>query len=71
MKTKRYKLKPQVKKILNICLLLLLGALIGITIYQLFTVKTIKKTPVGTYECHGGIIKVCSGSKDVADYLGV
>lgn len=71
MKTKRYRLKPQVKKIINICLLLLLGALIGITIYQLFTIKTIKSTQAGNYECNGGLIKICSGSKEVADYLGV
>lgn len=71
MKTKKYRLKPQVKKMLNSCLLLLLIFLTGITIYQLFTIKTIKTTPVGVYECHGGIVKVCSGSNDVADYLGV
>lgn len=71
MKIKRYKLKPEVKKIMNIILLLLLGALIGIAIYQLFTIKTIKSTPAGNYECNGGLIKICSGSKEVADYLGV
>ena len=71
MKTKKYRLKPEVKKIMNIILLLLLGALIGIAIYQLFTIKTIKSTPVGNYECNGGLIKICSGSKEVAYYLGV
>lgn len=71
MKTKKYRLKPEVKKIMNIILLLLLGALIGIAIYQLFTIKTIKSTPVGNYECNGGLIKICSGSKEVADYLGI
>lgn len=28
-------------------------------------------TPAGEYTCTGGLIKVCSGSKEVADYLGV
>lgn len=29
------------------------------------------ETPVGNYTCTGGFIKTCSGSKEVADYLGV
>lgn len=29
------------------------------------------ETPVGTYTCSGGLIKVCGGSEEVADYLGV
>ena len=28
-------------------------------------------TPAGDYTCTGGLIKACSGSKEVADYLGV
>lgn len=71
MKQVKYKLKPSVKKTLKISLLFILGAVIGIAIYQLFTVKTIKKTPVGTYECRGGIFQICSGSKEVSNYLGV
>lgn len=69
MKVTRSKrrLKPWVKKVL----LLIIGAIIGITIYQLFTVTTVKSTPVGDYTCNGGIIKVCTGSKKVATYLGV
>lgn len=31
----------------------------------------IKNTPVGNYECKGHILKVCSGSNEVANYLGV
>ena len=65
-RTKR-RLKPWVKKVL----LLIVGAIIGITIYQLFTIKTVKSTPVGDYTCNGGIIQVCSGSHKVATYLGV
>lgn len=42
-----------------------------VAIYQLFTIKFNKQTPVGNYMCKGGIIKVCTGSKEVADYLGV
>ena len=70
MKKVKYRLKPQVKKFIKVSLLLFLGALIGISIYQMFTVKKIKKTPVGSYECRGGIIQVCSGSKEVKNYLG-
>jgi hypothetical protein len=65
-RTKR-RLKPWVKKVL----LLIVGAIIGITIYQLFTVTTVKSTPLGDYTCNGGIIQVCTGSKKVATYLGV
>lgn len=65
---KRYKLRRWVKNLLWI----FLGVLIGIIIYQMFTIKTIEYTPVGTYECNGGIIKVCStNSPDVVNYLGV
>lgn len=65
---KRYKLRRWVKNLLWI----FLGVLIGIIIYQMFTIKTIEYTPVGTYECNGGIIKVClTNSPDVANYLGV
>jgi hypothetical protein len=64
---KKYKLRKWVKVVLN----LLAGALIGIAIYQLFTVETVKTTPVGDYTCNGGMIKICTGSEAVADYLGV
>lgn len=66
MERKR-RLKPWVKN----TLWMILGALIGIAIYQLFTVETTKDTPAGSYTCRGGIIKVCTGDKEVADYLGV
>lgn len=63
----RRRLRPWVK----VTLLLIAGAIIGIAIYQLFTIETIKQTPVGTYSCRGGIIQICTGSDEVADYLGV
>lgn len=66
-KKKKYRLKRWVKNLLWI----ILGAVIGITIYQLFTVETVHETPAGNYTCRGGIIKVCTGSNEVADYLGV
>lgn len=28
-------------------------------------------TPVGSYTCYGGAIKICSGNTEVAEYLGV
>ena len=64
---KKYKLRKWVKVVLN----LLAGAVIGIAIYQLFTVETVKSTPAGDYTCKGGIVEVCTGSQAVADYLGV
>lgn len=64
---KRYVLKKWVKDLLKV----VAGAIIGIAIYQLFTVETVKHTPVGDYTCKGGIIQVCTGNEAVADYLGV
>lgn len=64
---KKRKLKPWVK----ITLLLLLGAVLGIIVYQLFTLESVHTTPYGNYTCRGGIIKVCNSSKPVANYLGV
>lgn len=31
----------------------------------------VHETPVGNYTCQGGLFKVCTGSQEVADYLGV
>lgn len=64
--TKR-RLRPWVKY----TLVAILSAIISITIYQLFTLEITKTTPVGNYTCRGGIIQVCTSSKEVADYLGV
>lgn len=64
---KKYVLKKWVKDLLKV----VAGAIIGIAIYQLFTVETVKTTPAGDYTCKGGIIQVCTGSEAVADYLGV
>lgn len=65
---KKLKLKRWVKNIIW----LLAGALLGITIYQMFTIRTVNETPYGNYTCHGKIIKVCSSeNSEVANYLGV
>ena len=64
---KKRKLKPFVKNIIFI----LIGAFIGIVIYQLFTISEITKTDAGEYYCNGGIIKICSSNKKVAEYLGL
>jgi hypothetical protein len=64
--TKR-RLRPWVKY----TLVAILSAIVSIAIYQLFTLETTKTTPARTYTCKGGIIQVCTGSKEVADYLGV
>ena len=29
------------------------------------------ETPVGSYQCTGGLIKVCNGSQEVMNYLGI
>lgn len=67
MKIKKTKLRGWVKYTLTF----ILGAVLGIAVYQLFTIETIHTTPVGNYTCRGGIIPICTGSKEVADYLGV
>lgn len=65
---KKLKLKRWVKNIIW----LLAGAMLGITIYQMFTIRTVNETPYGNYTCHGKIIKVCSSeNSEVANYLGV
>lgn len=45
--------------------------LLTISIYQLFITKEEHNTPVGTYACRGNILQVCTGSKQVATYLGI
>lgn len=60
---KRRRIKKWVKVLVVI--------LLTISIYQLFTLKEENNTPVGIYSCRGGILKVCTGSKEVATYLGV
>ena len=66
-KQKQYKLRTWVK----VALWTIFVAFISIAIYQLCTITKHYTTPVGSYQCRGGLIKVCSGSKEVADYLGV
>lgn len=64
---KKLKLRRWVKVTLSILTVLLLITIV----YQMFTKKTIYTTPAGSYECNGGIIQVCHGSKEVAEHLGV
>lgn len=64
---KKYRLKKWVWFVFYTLLIVLLT----ITIYQLLTITTIHTTPMGTYTCHGKLIQVCNGSKEVKDYLGV
>lgn len=64
---KKYRLRRWVK----VTLWMILVGYMVISIYQLFTIRTIYNTPVGTYTCAGKFIQVCRGSKEVADYLGV
>ncbi len=64
---KRYKLRTWVK----VVLWTIFVVFATISIYQVFTIKTIHNTPVGSYTCHGEIIQICGGNKEVADYLGV
>ncbi len=41
------------------------------TIDILCSKPTIKSTPVGDYQCSGHLVKICSGSNETANYLGV
>lgn len=63
---KERRLKRWVKNLLW----LVFGCLIGIAIYQLITEETTRTTVAGEYTCKGGILEVCTGSKQVADYIG-
>lgn len=66
-KNKKLKLRKWVWLVIYTLLIVILT----ITIYQLLTFTTIHTTPVGSYTCHGKLIQLCNGSKEVADYLGV
>ena len=69
--SKNRKVRNKLNKYISAFLLFLFGALIGIIIYQLFTIETAYNSPAGNYICRGGIIEICNGSDEVADYLGV
>lgn len=63
---KKYRLKRWVKVTLySLCFLFIV-----VSVIQFFTIKTIHTTPYGSYTCIGKFIKVCGGSRQVADYLG-
>ena len=64
---KRRRLKRWVKDLIIAAAIILTG----VTVFQLTTIRTRQTTPAGEYTCRGGILKVCSGPKKVADYLGV
>lgn len=64
---KKYRLRMRVK----VSLWILFVGFLTTALVQIGTIKTIKTTPIGTYECRGKLIKICNGSSDVADYLGV
>ena len=50
--------------------LLIVGAIIGITIYTLFTTETHGTTPNGgEYTCKGTIVKVCTGDSKASKYF--
>ena len=63
---KKYRLKRWVKVTLySLCFLFIV-----VSVIQFFTIKTVHTTPYGSYTCIGKFIKVCGGSRQVADYLG-
>lgn len=76
------KMKKRLKKFfksLNLVEWIELFVMLGIVIFALILIfkflfigktETIE-TPVGSYTCTGGLFKACSGSQEVADYLGV
>ena len=50
--------------------LLIVGAILGITIYTLFTTETHGTTPNGgEYTCKGAIVRVCSGDSKASKYF--
>ena len=50
--------------------LLIVGAIIGIAIYTLFTTETHGTTPNGgEYTCKGTIVRVCSGDSKASKYF--
>ena len=55
-------------------ILLIIVLIAGLcTVFKFLFVEEEKSynTPVGSYTCYGGAIKVCSGDAKVAEYLGV
>lgn len=64
---KKFRLKRWVKVVIAIIVIILLG----IITYQVCTKEHTYQTPVGEYTCRGGLIELCTGSKEVKDYLGV
>ena len=55
-------------------ILILFVFLVGLfTIFKFLFIgkQTVHTTPVGNYTCTGGFVKTCSGSQEVADYLGI
>lgn len=56
---------------LIVIIFIILAALVLIGKFLFVGKEVIHHTPVGNYTCRGGLIKVCTGSKEVADYLGV
>lgn len=55
-------------------ILLIIVLIAGLcTVFKFLFVREEKSytTPVGSYTCRGGAIKVCSGDAEVAEYLGV
>lgn len=64
---KKYRLKSWVKVVIAIIVIIV----IGIIAYQIGTKEHTYQTPVGNYTCRGEIIELCTGSKEVKDYLGV
>lgn len=63
---KKYRLKRWVK----VTLYSMFFVFMVVSVIQFFTIKTIHTTPYGSYTCIGKFIKVCGGSRQVADYLG-
>ena len=69
--TKKQEKVYRLRRWVKVMLWTIFVAFTTLSLYQMATIKDIKTTPVGTYTCHGKLLKVCSGSREVADYLGV
>ena len=56
---------------LIVIIFIILVALMLIAKFLFVGKEVTYNTPAGEYTCRGGLIKACSGSKEVYDYLGV
>lgn len=60
--------KEEKRMIINGLVLVALIILATISIIQLFVVHTEETNEYGSYQCNGGLVKVCSGSYEAYEF---